>query len=177
VSDLEFELRVARGLRAPVATDPAARRAIMERIRQVPAAQRPRRALASYGRGVRRSLIGLAFAAGIGSITALPALAPSTVSVHSAGVVTSVVIGDTVVNRLRDTLRLVRLMFDDSTAHQVAVAGDFNGWDERSTRLRRDEHTGRWTATLALRDGDHRYAIVADNLRWPGRLHVARTTN
>jgi hypothetical protein len=161
-----------------VTTDAAARHAIMERVRQVPASDRPRRALASYGRAIRHSLIGLAFAAGIGSITTLAAFTPTAVSnVRTAGVVTSVVIGDTVVNRLRDTLRLVRLMFDDSTAHRVAIAGDFNNWDERSTRMRRDENTGRWTATLALRDGDHRYAIVVDNLRWARQLHVARTTD
>lgn len=178
MSDAEFEQRVARGLRAPVPAMGASRDAIMARVRQVPVAERPRRTLALYGRAVRQSLIGLAFAAGIGSITAVSALAPSTVaSAHAAGVVTSVVIGDTVVNRLRDTLRLVRLIFDDSAAHQVAVTGDFNAWDEHATRMHRDGATGHWTATLALRDGEHRYAILVDNIRRPGRLHIPRSTD
>jgi len=150
----------------------------MARVRQVPAAERPRRTLALYGRAVRQGIIGLAFAAGIGSITTLSALTASpSASVKAAGVVTSVVIGDTVVNRLRDTLRLVRLMFDDSTAHRVAVVGEFNAWDEHATKLQQDERTHRWSATVALRDGEHRYAILVDNVRLPGRLHVARMTN
>ena len=177
MSELDFEARIASGLRAPVSTTLLARSAIMERVRQVPAAERPRRTLALYGRTIRHSLIGLAFAAGIGSITTISALTPASVNtVRSAGVVTTVVIGDTVVNRLRDTLRLVRLMFDDSTAHHVAIAGEFNGWNTQATRLHRDARSGRWTATLALHDGDHRYTIVVDDTRWVGRLHVARTS-
>jgi 1,4-alpha-glucan branching enzyme len=86
----------------------------------------------------------------------------------------------------------VRLIFDDSSARQVAVIGDFNGWRSDANHMRRDEHTGRWTVTLALHDGDHRYAIVVDNTRQGADraarsvdadgqvyslLHVARATN
>jgi hypothetical protein len=162
-------------MRAPVPAA-ASRNEIMAQVRTVPNAERPRRALALYGRKMRQSIIGLAWAAGIGSIATFSAIAPTSMSTaRTAGIVTGVVIGDTVVNRFRDTLRLVRLMFDDSTAQQVAIAGDFNAWNDDATRMRRDAHTGKWTTTVALRDGDHRYAIVVDNLRWAGRLHVART--
>jgi 1,4-alpha-glucan branching enzyme len=126
----------------------------------------------------------------VGSITTLSALLPPVRGAEGAG---PVVLGDTVVSALRDTLRLVRLMFDDPGARQVAVVGDFNGWHAGETPLVRDAATHRWSATLALRDGFHRYAFVVDGTRWTpdpsaervraddGRvyslLHVARTTN
>ncbi len=178
MSDTDFEVRVVRALRAPVPARASARQLIMDRVRQIPVAERPRRSWATYGRAVRQSLIGLAFAAGIGSITTLSAIAPTGMqSARNAGVVSGVVIGDTVVNRLRDTLRLVRLMFDDTHARQVAIAGDFNAWNGQATPLHREGGSGRWTATVAMHDGDHRYAILVDNTRRPGRLHIARTTD
>ena len=47
----------------------------------------------------------------------------------------------TVVATLRDTLRLVRLMFDAPDAQRVEVAGDFNGWGASPTALVRDERS------------------------------------
>jgi hypothetical protein len=167
----------------------------MEGVRRIAreSGGRPHRAFGLTGgsRTARHSLIGLALAAGIGSITTLSALAPAVPSPRLAGALTSTVIGDSVVDRLRDTLRLVRLMFDDPGARQVAVIGDFNGWRSDATRMHRDERTGRWSVTLALHDGEHRYAIVVDNTRRlanapaarPGGaqgysiLHVSRTAN
>lgn len=190
--DLDFQRRVERALRAAVPTSLHARRAIMDRVRLEPAASAPRRLLPlSAGRGARHSLMGIALAAGIGSIT-VASLAPAAHVARAGGAVTSVVIGDSVVDRLRDTLRLVRLMFDDPTARQVAVIGDFNGWRGAATAMQRDDATGRWAVTLALHDGAHRYAIVVDNTRWAGDtssrpgdstrhlyslLHVARASN
>jgi 1,4-alpha-glucan branching enzyme len=103
------------------------------------------------------------------------------------------VIGDSVSSTLRDTLRLVRLIFDDSTAHAVAAVGDFNGWRATATPLQREGRTARWSTTVALRDGAQRYAFVVDGTRWvadptavpmrgdDGRLysllHVARASN
>ena len=104
-------------------------------------------------------------------------MSPSGAGVRSVGAVSSVVLGDTVVNRLRDTLRLVRLMFRDSTARHVAIRGDFNRWNERGAVMHRDARSGQWTVTLALSAGDHRYAIVVDDTRWAGRLHVPRSTD
>jgi 1,4-alpha-glucan branching enzyme len=74
------------------------------------------------------------------------------------------VIGDSVVSTLHDTLRLVRLMFDAPDARHVAVAGDFNR-ETGATPLVRQGRT-RWSVTLALRDGAHRYAFVVDGTRW-----------
>ena len=161
---------------------------IMRRVRAVardnPGPQAPMRL------GIRHSIIGLALAAGIGSITTASTLHPPAVGVR--GWSTSAVIGDSVASTLRDTLRLVRLLFDDPRARHVAVVVDFNGWDASTTMLERDAGTHRWSATLALRDGAHRYAFVVDGVRTIplsvkahraddglvySLLHVARATN
>ena len=65
------------------------------------------------------------------------------------------------------------------TARQVAIVGDFNVWNPQETPMRRDERTGRWAVTLALHDGEYRYAIVADNTRRTSDalLKVARASN
>ena len=191
MSDADFERRVARALKAQVPTRARAKHAIMESVRRAARDGMPSRLLIlPSGRSARHSLIGIALAAGIGSITTLSSFGPAVQDPRIAGVVTSTVIGDSVVDRLRDTLRLVRLIFDDPAARQVAVVGDFNDW--RGDAMQRDARTGRWAVTLALHDGEHRYAIVVDNTRWAGiapvrsgneaghvysLLHVARTTN
>ena len=193
MSELDFERRVERALRAPVRTSANAKQAIMDRVRRAAREEMPSRTLAlPSGRTARHSLIGIAIAAGIGSLTTLSSLAPAVPDPRVMGVVTTAVIGDSVVDRVRDTLRLVRLMFDAPSARRVSVVGDFNGWRDDSTRMQRDEGTGRWAVTLALHDGQHRYAIVVDNTRWAGGtpvrsgdaaghvyslLHVGRATN
>jgi hypothetical protein len=189
VSDVQFERRVAAALHGDVPTDARAKARIMDRVRSA-AAESPRPRALFVRRGTRHSVVGLVLAAGIGSITTLTVVLPP--GGARAGS-TSVVIGDTVVSTLRDTLRLVRLMFDDPGARRVAVVGDFNGWRAGDTPLARDAATHRWSATLALRDGAHRYAFVVDGTRWvpdpsaervradDGRvyslLRVARSTN
>src|ERR1700716_619256 len=157
VSDVEFEERVASALHAGVRTDARAREAIMVRVREAAAERRlaGRDRRLTFRRGTRHSLVGLALAAGIGSVTPISALVPST---RAGASTTSVVIGDTVVATLRDTLRLVRLMFDDPGARRVSVVGDFNGWRTGETPLHQDVTTRRRSATLVLHDGAHRYA-------------------
>src|SRR2546423_2726812 len=119
VSDVEFERRVSAALHTPVPTEARAKHAIMQRVREIAAdgssARRDLRLVPR--RTMRYSLVGLALAAGIGSITTPSSLLPpSPVSGSSDG---TAVIGDTVVSALRDTLRLVRLMFDDPAARRV----------------------------------------------------------
>ncbi len=188
MSDAEFERRVSVALHADVRMEAGAKSRIMDRVREA-ARDTPRAGRGHLGRGARLSLVGVALAAGVGSITTLSALPPA----DHAGRAGGVVIGDTVVSTLRDTLRLVRLILDDPRARQVVVVGDFNGWHAGETPLARDAATRRWSATLALRDGSHRYAFVVDGTRWTpdpaaervraddGRvyslLHVARATN
>ncbi len=173
MSDVNFEGRVQRALRAPVPTRAAARDAIMQRVREAARDEPPTRALPFHiGRAGRHSLIGVALAAGIGSITALSSLAPALRDAPLRAT-SSVVLGDTVVDRLRDTLRLVRLIFDEPAARQVAVVGDFNGWRSSATPMVRDARTGQWIVTLALHDGEHRYAIVVNGARSDGELSRA----
>ena len=170
-----FERRVARALHAnvPLGGDARARRGVMERIRLAAAEGHPvRRRRADPWRRSRNSILGISLAAGIGGITTLSVVAPDARPAASAS---SVVIGDTVVSTLRDTLRLVRLMFDAPDARRVAVAGDFNRWDANATPLTRDEGSRGWSVTLPLRDGEHRYAFVVDGTRWVPDPHAERS--
>lgn len=166
MSDL-FERRVEAALRAPVSgDDDRARDAVMASVRRAASeGHAPRRFGAPWRSGARHSIIGLAFAAGIGGITTLSALVPAARRDVASGV-SSVVLGDTVVSTLRDTLRLVRLMFDAPTATRVSIAGDFNQWGAQPTALAREPESRRWSVTLALRAGEHRYAFVVDETRW-----------
>jgi hypothetical protein len=178
MSEIDFERRVERALRAPVPTSARAKVAIMESVRREARESAPHRLLAfPSGKTARHSIIGLALAAGIGSITTLSSFGPTVPDTRPMGVVTSAIIGDSVVDRFRDTLRLVRLMFDAPAAQRVAVVGDFNGWRNDATHMQRDVRSGKWAVTLALKDGEHRYAIVVDNVRQAGLIHVARAQN
>lgn len=166
MSEGEFERRVASALHAPVAANEGARRAIMERVRTMPVHERPRRGMRpARGRTMRHSIVGVALAAGIGSLGTLPSIMTDA-RAGSQPSLASAVIGDTVDATLRDTLRLVRLIFDDTSARRVAAVGDFNGWSPERTPLHRDPASRRWIATVALRDGAQRYAFVVDGTRW-----------
>lgn len=165
MSEAELERRVAAALHAPVSASVRAREAIMDRVRAVAPHERPRRRSRGPRITTRHSIAGLAAAAGIGSITTLSALYPPARATAPA-VLASAVIGDSVSATLRDTLRLVRLIFDDTAARQVAAVGDFNGWRSTTTPLHRDAATRRWSATVAMRDGAQRYAFVVDGTRW-----------
>jgi hypothetical protein len=188
MSDVEFERRIAAAIRRDVPCSPDARARVMEGVRRV-ARDLPRRRDPILARGARHSIIGLALAAGIGSIATFSTLLPA----PAGGARGSIVLGDTVVSTLRDTLRLVKLIFDAPTAARVVVVGSFDGQVAVSTPLTRDPESKRWSTTLALRDGTHRYAFVVDGTRWipdpwaervradDGRLYsllrVARVTN
>jgi hypothetical protein len=175
VSEL-FERRVARALRTDVPLgDDLARRRVMERVRRAAAEGHPvRRRSEPWHRRQRHSIVGLTLAAGIGGLSTLSGIVPA--AQRDAGErLGAVVIGDTVVSTLRDTLRLVRLMFDAPYAQSVAVAGDFNGWGAPPTPLVRDERSRQWSVTLALRAGEHRYAFVVDDTRWMPDPRAERT--
>lgn len=51
-------------------------------------------------------------------------------------------------------------------AHQVSVAGTFNGWDAQATPLAPAGTSGVWAATLSLPAGQHLYSFVVDGRRW-----------
>ena len=78
MSEMDFERRVERALHAPVPTSAHAKLEIMERVRHAARSEMPSRTLAfPSGRTARHSLIGIAIAAGIGSLTTLTSIAPS----------------------------------------------------------------------------------------------------
>jgi hypothetical protein len=51
-------------------------------------------------------------------------------------------------------------------AKDVALVGDFNGWDEHATPMLRRNGNGTWTAQVALPPGRYVYAFVVDGGRW-----------
>lgn len=51
-------------------------------------------------------------------------------------------------------------------AKQVAIVGDFNGWDAKATPMARREADGSWSARIPLAPGRHVYAFVVDGTRW-----------
>lgn len=168
----DFERRVAAAMRAPVPADARAKRRVMDAVRRASVEGAPSARRHSGGGGPsRHSIIGLALAAGIGGLSTLAGAVPS-MQPHDSRVLSSIAIGDSVVSTLRDTLRMVRLMLDAPGAHRVAVAGDFNRWGAPATPLVRDAYTPRWSVTLALRSGEHRYAFVVDGTRWVLDPHV-----
>ncbi|MDB4880227.1 MAG: putative Glycosyl hydrolase, family 13 [Gemmatimonadetes bacterium] len=163
MSDPDLERRVASALRTSHGDGAGVRDAVMARVRAIPEAERPRRR-ARYGvRAVRHSMVGAALAASVGSVATLSTIVGAPRGTPAA--LATAVIGDSVSATLRDTLRLVRLMFDDTAARQVVAVVDAGATHPGRTALRRDAG-GRWSATVALRDGAHRYAFVVDATRW-----------
>jgi len=66
----------------------------------------------------------------------------------------------------RDELVPVRFALTAPSARQVAVAGDFNGWDTHAVVLRDDDGDGVWTATVPIEPGRYAYQFVVDGERW-----------
>lgn len=52
------------------------------------------------------------------------------------------------------------------TTRDVALVGDFNGWDERANPMLRRNGDGTWSARVELPPGRHVYAFVVDGQRW-----------
>src|SRR5205085_233714 len=60
----------------------------------------------------------------------------------------------------------VLFSFHDDAAREVALAGDFNGWNPSRTRLVKGSG-GVWLASVeGLRPGRYRYKLVVDDARW-----------
>ena len=53
-----------------------------------------------------------------------------------------------------------------NTAREVALVGDFNGWDEHATPMVRRPTDGAWSAQVPLPPGRHVYAFVIDGKKW-----------
>lgn len=63
-------------------------------------------------------------------------------------------------------LQSVQLVLRAPAASRVRVVGDFNAWDGDRASMTRDQESGLWTATLALRPGRHVYAFIVDDSIW-----------
>ena len=113
-------------------------------------------------------LASLALAAGFAAI-----VAGSTLLVASSARAP----GPVVVARVADTVHVVHFVFLDSTAKQIALVGDFNGWTASATPLAAREGTGIWTASVVLRPGRHEYAFVIDGTRWAADPFALTTTD
>ena len=61
---------------------------------------------------------------------------------------------------------VVRFLIVAPSAHDVALVGDFNGWNPAATPLVRDAATGAWTVTMPLAAGAYQYAFVVDRGVW-----------
>ena len=170
-------------LREPVAADPASKRRVMELVREAPVPvaspvvalplRQPSRAFAAIRRmrGIdsrTSSASALATAAGIAILLAVSSSQDRPMGSSQPGR-RAVTFGDSVASvasSIRDTLRIVQFMLTAPAASRVALAGDFNGWDTRGTPLARNTRDGRWSVTLALAPGRHRYAYVVDDTQW-----------
>jgi hypothetical protein len=82
-----------------------------------------------------------------------------------------------VVARSSDTVHVVRFVFLDSNAKQIALVGDFNGWAASETPLVARDGTGMWTVSVVLRPGRHEYAFVIDGKRWAADPFALTTTD
>lgn len=58
------------------------------------------------------------------------------------------------------------LKLNDSKAHIVAIAGDFNGWSPQANLLEDPDGDGIWTGTLNLEPGKYEYMFVIDGEKW-----------
>jgi 1,4-alpha-glucan branching enzyme len=94
-------------------------------------------------------------AAGVATVVAVATLAIAGRGASSPAVATR-----------SDTVHIVRLVYVDSTARQIAVVGDFNGWSAEATPLIARDGTGMWTASITLPPGTHQYAFVVDGAQW-----------
>jgi hypothetical protein len=79
------------------------------------------------------------------------------------------------VRALEETPVKVQFVLDARRASQVAVVGDFNGWDGAKNLLERDSKTGLWTALVDVRPGRHVYAFLVDGSTWTLDPNAPRT--
>ncbi len=61
---------------------------------------------------------------------------------------------------------LVRFQLAAPGAHDVSLAGSFNGWSAPGTPLRKGVVPGLWVVTLPLPVGEHQYLFQVDGTQW-----------
>lgn len=63
------------------------------------------------------------------------------------------------------------------TGRQIAVAGDFNGWDPQVTPMTRDEGLGVWQACVQVPPGRYHYRLVIDGNWVPDPYNTSTEEN
>ena len=149
--------------RRPVAVDAAARRQLMDAIRNEPVPQRRSRAVAWLVEPRRIALPPIAAAALAAGLVGLGVLGGSAINRDGSsgpvrpsqdGVATSR-------HPEQPSVRVVKFVIAAPQANRVAIVGDFNGWDASATPAIR-EKDGSWTMFVPLRPGRYVYSFVLD---------------
>ena len=149
-----FETRLLAAARAAVARGEAP---WQSRPHVLPLAP-PRRSWLTHMRRSARPHVGLAAAAVfaavvVGTALIVSARQPRDVP-HDTGA------------RAGTAHEVVRFAIAAPSAHDVALVGDFNGWNAAATPLRRDSAANVWVVTIPLAAGTYQYAFVVDGHAW-----------
>jgi hypothetical protein len=167
-SDAESAIvkRIAQSLQAPARLDDTFEERLGAAIRSSTTARQPDDPL----RGARSwwtrkrtitlsPLGGLALAASLAAVAVAGTL--SVPALHGSRLTT--VLGS---EGKGNVVHLVRFVFVDSSAHAVALVGDFNGWNPAHDDLQASAKDGVWSISIPLAPGRHEYAFVIDGTRW-----------
>jgi hypothetical protein len=164
-ADEAVAARVAQPLKTPVALDESfeARLAAAIRATASPVERSDTRARGWWTRPRTMQLsplAGLALAASIAGIAIIGTLIARTPDLlrltNAAGTMA----------QAPSVVHVVRFVFVDSAAHDVALVGDFNAWNPSRDDLQPTGSHGAWTISIPLAPGRHEYAFVVDGKRW-----------
>jgi hypothetical protein len=159
----DLERALSEAYRRPLPGDASGRDRLLQRLRAEPT---PRRASGPLAwlvapRAVWLSPLAAAAAAlvllGLGLVGGrlMTAHAPRSVATHehaASGTIASA------------NERIVRFELVAPGARNVALVGDFNGWDPDATPMLRSD--GSWSVSVPLANGRHVYAFVVDGTHW-----------
>lgn len=161
--DLEFARRIAEPLREPEPMEPDFEARLLSRARAT--ADRGEAPWITARRSRRRfgwlvaprpfavsPLVGLAVAAGFAAVVATATLALSDDA--RVGV------------REERSGQVVHFAIVAPNATTVALVGDFNAWNMKTTPMTRGAVEGLWIVTVPLTAGSYQYAFVIDDTTW-----------
>jgi 1,4-alpha-glucan branching enzyme len=63
--------------------------------------------------------------------------------------------------QVKDLPKRIGFEFSAPEAHEVFLAGEFNGWDIKSTPMKKDEN-GIWKTIISLAPGRYEYRYLSD---------------
>ncbi|MGQ0714135.1 MAG: isoamylase early set domain-containing protein [Gemmatimonadaceae bacterium] len=159
--DVEFAKLITEPLRERESVEPAFEARLLSAVRaavdrgEAPWTQRPARSRRLGWLTAPRHLAvspvgGLALAAGFAALVATATLA---VSGESRGGIPA-------------GREVVHFAIVAPRAHNVALVGDFNAWDAKTTPMTRGAVDGLWIVTIPLAAGSYQYAFVVDDTTW-----------